>query len=144
VAVQQGGDPVGVGEDPGDVGGGREAADQRPPGVADQLGLQPGEVDVAVAVLADGHHLGGRLAPGQEVGVVLERPHEHHRPRPGRRRAQAQEADQLGHGRGRSRPGEDDQILAGAADGPVDRLAACSRSRVVWRPVPELSVWALA
>ena len=82
VAVQLGGDPAGVGDDPGDVGGGREAADQRPPGVADQLGLQLGEVDVAVAVLADGHHLGGRLAPGQQVGVVLERPHEHHRPRP--------------------------------------------------------------
>ena len=45
--------------------------------------LELAEVDVAVGVLADHHHLGDRLAPGQLVGVVLERPGEHHRPLPG-------------------------------------------------------------
>ena len=50
VGVQQGRDRVGVGEDAGDVRGGREAADaQRPVGVADELCCQVGEVDVAVA-----------------------------------------------------------------------------------------------
>jgi hypothetical protein len=88
VAVEQSRDPVGVGDDAGDVGGGREAAHrQRPPHQAGQAGLQLGQVELAVGVLADLDHLGGRLAPGQQVGVVLERPDQHHRPwaRRGRR-----------------------------------------------------------
>jgi hypothetical protein len=118
VAVQQGGRPVGVGQDAGHIRGGREAPhDQRP----------PGQVELAVGVLADGHHLGGRLGPGQQVGVVLERPHQHHRPRAGpggpSPPAELQQADQLGHRRRGPGPAEDDQVLAGAADRLVDDLA---------------------
>jgi hypothetical protein len=55
VAVQQLGDRVGVGDQAGDVGGGREAADlEGPPGVADQLPLQLGQVQLPSGVLADG------------------------------------------------------------------------------------------
>jgi hypothetical protein len=62
VAVQQGRDPVGVGEDAGDVGGGREAAHhQRPPQLqqAGQLGHRPGgprpaEHDQVLVGAADG------------------------------------------------------------------------------------------
>jgi hypothetical protein len=126
VAVRQGRHPVRVGQDAGDVGGGREAPDdQRPPGVPGQLGLQVGQVELAVGVLADGHHVGGRLAPGQEVAVVLERPHQDQRPWAGRGRplAELQQAGQLGHRRRGPGPGEDDQVLVGAADGLVDHLA---------------------
>jgi hypothetical protein len=126
VAVQQGRDPVGVGEDAGDVGGGREAAHhQRPPRQVGEAGLQLGEVELAVGVLADLDHLGGRLAPGQQVGVVLERPDQHHRPGPGRDRRppQLQQAGQLGHRPGGPRPAEHDQVLVGTADGLVDQLA---------------------
>jgi hypothetical protein len=126
VAVQQGGQAVGVGQDAGDVGGGREGADQQPPAsVAGQLGLQLVQVDLAVAVLADGDDLGGRLAPGEQVGVVLVGAHEHHRPVAGRAgpAVQLQQADQLGHGRRRPRPAEDDQVLCGPAHGLVDHLA---------------------
>ena len=42
-------------------------------------------------VLADGDDVGGRLAPGQLVGMVLERPHEHDGTRPS---AQLQDADE--------------------------------------------------
>ena len=90
MGVQQRGDRVGVGHDAGDVGGGREAADQqRPLCVAVSSRLQVGEVDMAVGVLADHHHLGDRLAPRQLVGVVLVRADEHDRP-PGLRDAPAE------------------------------------------------------
>ncbi len=75
--------------------------------------LELAEVDVAVGVLADHHHLGDRLAPRQLVGVVLVRPDEHHRPLAGRDRsdepvavvqvgrdAQVEDADELVDGGG--------------------------------------------
>ena len=45
-----------------------------------ELGFQVGQVDMAVGVLADDHHLGDGLPPGQLIGVVLVRADEHHRP----------------------------------------------------------------
>ena len=84
--------------------------------VRDELRLELREVDVAVGVLGDRHDVGDRLAPGQLVGVVLERPDEHHRPLVGRdraaevvavvevgREAQVEDADQLVDRAGRSR-----------------------------------------
>eukprot|EP00958_Prasinococcus_capsulatus_P025353 scaffold4262_cov328-Prasinococcus_capsulatus_cf.AAC.6 len=54
--------------------------------LAQQL-RQVGAVEAAVGRLAHGHHRRARLAPRQQVGVVLVRPHQHHRllrPRRGR------------------------------------------------------------
>ena len=45
----------------------------------DELGLERGEVDVAVGVLGDDDDVGDRLAPRQLVRVVLERADEDHR-----------------------------------------------------------------
>ena len=64
VAVEQHRQAAGVREDAGHVGGGREAADlERALGVAAELALELREVDVAVRVLGDDHHVGDRLAP---------------------------------------------------------------------------------
>ena len=80
VAVQQVGDRARVRDDARHVAGGRERADlERARLVRRELQLELGEVDVAVGVLADHDHVGDRLAPRQLVGVVLERPDEHHR-----------------------------------------------------------------
>jgi hypothetical protein len=122
VAVQQLRHDVGVGDHAGDVGGGREAADlERPPGVADQLPLQVVEVEAAAGILLDGDHLGGRLAPGQLVGVVLEGADEHHRPR--RRvggQVQPQDAQELVDCAGGAGAGEDHRMLVVAADRLTD------------------------
>ncbi len=137
MGVQQRRDPAGVGENAGHVGRGRETADQqRPAGEPGHLPLQVGQVDVAVGVLADDHHLGDRLAPGELVGVVLVRADEHHRPLacrdlPGElvpvvqagRDAQLEDADELVHRGGRAGPAEDDQVIVGAADRTMNDLA---------------------
>jgi hypothetical protein len=134
VGVQQAGDRAGVGEDAGDVGGGREAADaQRPAGEPDQLLAQVGQVDMTVGVFGDDHDVGDRLPPRQLVGVMLIRADEHHRPlrfrdarrqlvpfvQPGRD-TQLQDADQLADRRGRPRPAEDDQVILGPAHRVMD------------------------
>ena len=82
------------------------------------------EVDVAVVVLADGHDVGDRLAPGQLVGVVLEGTDEDDRALPGwdvgaqavaalevGRDAQVEDAHELVHGGRRARAAEDDGVL---------------------------------
>ena len=81
VLVEEARDPARVGHDPGHVRGRRERPDlQRPVRVSLQLLAQHGEVDVALAVLADHHHVRDGLAPGQLVAVVLVRADEHDRP----------------------------------------------------------------
>jgi hypothetical protein len=136
VGVQQRGDGVGVGQDPGDVGRGGKAPDaQRPGCVPVQLRGQIGQVDMPVGVGADDHDVGDGLPPGQLVGVMLIRPHEHHRPLPGRDlveqpvaprgpvgQAQFQDADQLADSSRGAGPAEDHQVLVGAADRVVDDL----------------------
>ena len=83
--MEQHRDRARVGQDAGDVRGGREGTDaQRPVGVPDQLPLQLGQVDATVGVLVDGHDIRDGLAPRQLVGVVLVRADEHHRPLAGR------------------------------------------------------------
>ena len=130
MGVQQGGNRGGIGQDAGHVRGGREAADQqRPLRVPGQVS----QVDVAVGVLADDHHLGDGLTPRQLVGVMLVRADEYHRPlglrdavgepvplvQPGRD-AQLQDADELVHRGGRPGSAEDDQVISGAADRVTD------------------------
>ncbi len=84
VTVQQVGDRARVREDPRHVGGGGERSDlQRPRRMADELGLERREVDMAVRVLGDDDDVGDRLAPRQLVRVVLERPDEDDRALPG-------------------------------------------------------------
>src|SRR5207244_11615253 len=64
VAVEQNRDRAPVADDPGHVGGGREAADlERAVLVADKLLFQLLLIDVAVMVLMDHDHLRYRLAP---------------------------------------------------------------------------------
>jgi len=75
VGVQQRGDRIGVGQDPGDVGRGGKAPDaQGALRVAVQLRGQIGQVDVAIGVGADDHDVSDALPPGQLVGVMLIRP----------------------------------------------------------------------
>ncbi len=112
VAVQGVGDPAGVRHDAGDVGCGGEGADlQRAVGVRRELGFQGVDVDQAVGVLRDDDDVGDRLPPGQLVGVVLERPDEHHRP--------AITGDVRAQGEAVVEVGRDSEIEY--ADEPVDR-----------------------
>src|SRR3954447_17736113 len=82
-----------------------------------------------VDVLRDLDDIGDRLAPRQLVGVVFERPDEHHRPVVGldrcrprvtvvelRRHAQAEDSHELVHRPGRAGAGEDDQHIVIAAE----------------------------
>ncbi len=88
--------------------------------MGDQLGFEPGEVDVAVGVLGNGDHVGDRLTPRYFIGVVLERPDEHDRALIGGdvlrqvvavveigRQPQVHDADQLVDRPGGPRPAED-------------------------------------
>jgi hypothetical protein len=73
-------DALDVRDDPGHVRCGREAADlQRPVGVTSQLPREVVDVEAPVGSLADRDDVGGRLAPGQLVGVVLVGADEHDR-----------------------------------------------------------------
>ena len=88
-------------------------------------------------VLADGHDLGDRLAPGQLVGVVLVGADEDDRPLLGRDDvaqpvapievggdAQVEDADELVHRGRRARAAEDDGVLvAGGPDRAADDVA---------------------
>ncbi len=134
VAVEQIGDPVGVGDDAGDVRGRGERSDpQWTVTVADEFGLEAGGVDVPVGVLRDHDHVGDGLAPRQFVGVVLERADEDHGSLVGRDllgeavrvvelrgKADAQDPDHLVDRAGRPRAGEDHDRLVVAADGVPD------------------------
>ena len=139
VLVEQHGDGPRVRVDAGHVGGGREGADaQGSVGMALELLGEVLEVDVAVAVLADGDDVGDRLAPGQLVGVVLEGTDEDDRALAGRdvgaqavaavevgRDAQVEDADELVHGGRGARPAEDDGVLlARGAHGRPDDVAS--------------------
>ena len=101
----------------------------------DEFGLQPGGVDVAVAVLGDHHDVGDRLAPGQFVRVVLEGADEHDRAFGRRdvggqavpvvqagRDPHAEDVDHLVDGRRGTRTGEDHDGLLVAADRVPDDL----------------------
>ena len=109
--------PCGVGDDAGDVAGGGERPDLAAAGrrTRSSSASSAVDVDVPVGVLGDRHDVGDRLAPRQLVGVVLERPDEHHRALVGGMcsvrcvpvveaggDAQAQDADQLVDGAGAS------------------------------------------
>ena len=102
----------------------------------DELGLEGGEVDVAVGVLGDDDDVRDRLAPRQLVRMVLEGADEDHwallrrdvRGEPvvvveRRREPQSEDADQLVDRAGCARAAEDDARLVGAPDGVVDDLA---------------------
>ena len=136
ITVQQRRDPAGVAEDAGHVrGGGKTSDEQWPAGVADDLALEVGEVDLAISVRADGHHVRERFPPGQLAGMVLIRANEHGRA-PARREARGQpgasgprgrvlqpeNCGQLGHRRRAARSAEDDLVVAGPADRVADEL----------------------
>ena len=68
----------GVGGDTGDVRSCRERSDlEGSVGEADQRCLQLIEIDVAVRILRNDHHIRNRLSPRKLVAVVLERADEH-------------------------------------------------------------------
>ena len=136
ITVQQRRDPAGVAEDAGHVRGGGETSDEQwPAGVADDLALEVGEVDLAISVRADGHHVRERFPPGQVAGMVLFRANEHGRA-PARRNVRGQpgasgppgrvpqpeNCGQLGHRRRAARSAEDDQVVVRAADRVADEL----------------------
>ena len=144
--VQQHGDGARVGVDAGHVGGGREGADaQGSAGVAPELLGEMREVDVAVPILVDGDDVGDRLAPGQLVGMVLERPDEDDRALVGRdvaaqamaaveigRDAQVEDADELVYrGRGAVESTEDGGVVSarGADRGPDDVTGVLAEPR---------------
>ncbi len=100
-----------------------------------ELGVQCGEVDVAVPILGDDDDVCDRLAPGQLVRVMLEGADEDHGSLlrrdvggqrvavvEGRRDPQAEDADQLVDRAGRAGAAEDDAGLVRAADGLVNDL----------------------
>jgi hypothetical protein len=137
VRVQQRGDAPDVGDDAGDVRRRREGADlQRPVSVRPQRGLQRDEVDVPVTVLRDADDVGDRLPPRQLVAVVFERADEHDRSVDGGdpSREMVAVVELLGHPQPedphdlvdrprRTRPAEDHQSVAAAADRVADDAA---------------------
>jgi hypothetical protein len=81
VSVQEHGQASDIGNDPGDVGGGRKAADlYRTILKSDEFAFEVVLVDSPVPVLVDDNHVGNGLAPGELVGVMLVRSDEHHWP----------------------------------------------------------------
>ena len=134
--MEQSGHGVGVGLDAGDVGGGREAPDaHRARLEIDELLLQVGEIDPAVGVFVDHHHIGDRLPPRQLVGVMLVGADKHHRPLVLRdllekavtgvevcRDADVQNIDQLVDRGGGSGAGENHHVLVRTSDRLLDDL----------------------
>ena len=103
--------------------------------MADQLLLEVVEVDVAVVILGDRHHVGNRLPPGNLIGVVFERTDEDHRSIIGgdrigqvvpivqrRWHSKAEDPDQPVDGIGRPAAAEHDGMLFGGPDAPTDDL----------------------
>ena len=102
----------------------------------DQLGFEPGQVDVPVGVLGNGDDIGDRFAPRQFVGVMLERPDEDDRALAARDvlrqvepvvevggEPQVHDPDQLVDRAGGTGSAEDDAGLVVAADRVADDLA---------------------
>ena len=96
--------------------------------VSFERGLEPGQVDPPVAILADRDHVGDRLAPRQLVAVVLVRPDEHDRPLAlrdsclepiplveRRRNPQLQDADEEVDRAGHPRARKDHRVIVGVA-----------------------------
>ena len=75
--------------------------------VADELGLEVGEVDPPVGVLADRDDVGARLPPRQLVGVVLVGADEHDRPRG----VEVEQPDELVDRARRAGAAEDDDVV---------------------------------
>ena len=159
MAVEQDADRARVGQDARDVGRGGEASRSCSGRSAwrSSSASRCAEVDLAVRILVDGHHVRDRLAPRQLVGVVLVGPDEHDRPLGERdvpaqvvavvqvgRETQVEHRDQLVHGGRGARAAEDDRVLVRRADRSRMIRRASSRKRVVWRPVPLDSVCVLA
>mmetsp|Transcript_43872 Transcript_43872/g.141459 ORF Transcript_43872/g.141459 Transcript_43872/m.141459 type:complete len:243 (+) Transcript_43872:1069-1797(+) len=125
VRVQQGGDVVDARDDAGDVGGGREGADDQRPPVRlrlEQRLLERTQVGAALLrILGNRDDVGAAVAPREQVRVVLVRPDQHEGPlahragrrslaRLGRRRDEAEERDEpVGAGR-RARAREEEAI----------------------------------
>mmetsp|Transcript_23607 Transcript_23607/g.58530 ORF Transcript_23607/g.58530 Transcript_23607/m.58530 type:complete len:355 (+) Transcript_23607:198-1262(+) len=115
-AVQLLGDAVHVGHHARHVGCRREGAnDERVRGIRAQGLAQRTAVHTAVRALGEVHHLSRRLAPGQNIGVVLVRSQEDHGPRRGRqsggqRDVHAEDERQLVDGTGGASPREHHHI----------------------------------
>ena len=107
-----------------------------------QQARERGAVDASARVLGDAHHERRRLAPRQQVGVVLVRPDEHHgalrvRRALRERRKQAERTDQLVGGAGRAAAREEHHVgvavgalhaaVGGARDRPARLLAEAGR-----------------
>ena len=118
VAVQHGRDGVRVLEDAGHVRGGREGADLEaaPAAKLHEPGLEVLVVDGARdRVLGNRDHVRVRLAPRQQVAVVLVRPDEDDRPVGGgevgrERQVQAEDLDELADRPGAPAPGEEHHV----------------------------------
>mmetsp|Transcript_919 Transcript_919/g.2051 ORF Transcript_919/g.2051 Transcript_919/m.2051 type:complete len:208 (-) Transcript_919:307-930(-) len=83
--MQNDGDAIDVRYEARDVGHGREGADAQSPrgGIVPrqaQQSFQFDQIDDSFRGFGHGDHLAPRLPPGQQVRVMLVRPHEHHRP----------------------------------------------------------------
>ena len=115
MAVEKARDRAGVGDDPGDVGGGGKGPDpHRSLGELDQARFKVFEVYMAVCVLVDLDHSGNGLTPTELVGMMLVWTDEDHRPvLLGDVRA---ESETIIEGCGNSNPEDRDQ--------PVDRAGA--------------------
>ena len=130
MAVQHFCDGFGVGQDAGDIAGGRETSDEYwPVGVAAQLPVQTLDIQVAGLVLGDDDDVGDGFPPGKLVRVVLERAKENHRPLLRRdafaqvvrgiqivRDPQVEDRDELVDRAGSTGPGEDDQRVVITAE----------------------------
>ena len=141
VAVEEGRHGIGVGEDPRHVAGCAERSDdERAITVLLQGALQGAEVDMAIAILGDRHHVGDGLAPREFVAVMLEGSEEDDGPLPRGdaraepvalvevgRDAKVEDADKSVDGSRATAPGEDHAggfvAVDGVADDPTGILA---------------------
>jgi len=119
VRVQQGGDPGGVTEHPGDIARRAEGADpDRPGSVLVQQRIERLERDPTGPVQGDDDHVGERLAPRHLVGMVLVRPDEDHGAVLGRRAGPALGAESQGDPLSRGAQAEDSDQLVERARRP--------------------------
>jgi hypothetical protein len=132
VRVHDGRQLVDRGADAGDVRTGREGADlERSIPIPPEAIVEGADVDEAVAVRRQDHHLGDRLDPGNLVRVVLHVRDEHDGPvrvrhvqvaRQLLRHAQAENADQLVDDPRGARFRCDDDIVRAGVNVPSDHL----------------------
>ena len=135
--VEERGDPVHVGEDPGHVARrGERAEEEGPSGVTLQFLAEMRGRDPAVGVLRDDDDIGQRLAPRKLVRMVLVWADEDDGPLRRRdrvaeavavgevrREADLEDVDEAVDRRGRTGADEDDRVVAGRPDGAPDDLA---------------------